>query len=117
MDLLPNGYPLCIYGVPAYPHRPQLQAPFRGPGLTHEQEEWNTAMSSVRVSVEWIFADIVNYFKFLDFKKNLKIHLSAVGKMYMVCAMMHNARCCLYETTTSRYFNIDPPSLEEYFVQ
>jgi hypothetical protein len=40
-------------------------------------------MSEVRVSVEWIFADIINYFKFLDFKKNLKIQLSAVGKMYI----------------------------------
>ena len=37
-------------------------------------------MSSVRVSAEWIFKDIINYFKFLDFKKNLKVQLSVVGK-------------------------------------
>lgn len=24
-----NGDPLCIYGDPAYPHRPQLQGPFK----------------------------------------------------------------------------------------
>ena len=30
-------------------------------------------MSEVRVSVEWIFGDIINYFKFLDYKKNLKV--------------------------------------------
>ena len=30
-------------------------------------------MSAVRESVEWLFADIINYFKFLDFKKNLSI--------------------------------------------
>ena len=40
-------------------------------------------MSSVRVSEKWIFGDIINFFKFLDFKKNLKIQLSAVGKMYI----------------------------------
>ena len=28
-------------------------------------------MSEVRVSVEWIFGDIINYFKFLDFKNLL----------------------------------------------
>ena len=49
-------------------------------------------MSEVRVSVEWIFADIVNYFKFLDLKKNLKkIGLIAVGKMYLSCALIQNA--------------------------
>ena len=49
-------------------------------------------MSSVSQAVEWIFGDIVNFFKFLDFKKNLKIGLSPVGKMYIVSALLHNAR-------------------------
>ena len=41
-------------------------------------------MSSITVSVEWVFGDVTNYYKFLDFRKNLKIQLSAVGKMYCV---------------------------------
>lgn len=41
-------------------------------------------MNYVRVLVEWLFGDIVNYFVFLDFNKNLKIGLSFVGKMYIV---------------------------------
>ena len=61
-------------------------------------------MSSVRVSVEWIFGDIVNFFKFLDFKKNLKIQLRAVGKMYITCTLLQNARSCLYGSTTSTFF-------------
>ena len=52
-------------------------------------------MSKVKAEVEWIFADVVNYFKFLDFKKNLKISLSAVGKMYLSCAIILNAHTCL----------------------
>ena len=43
---------------------------------------YNASMSAVRSSVEWLFGDIINYFKSLDFKKNLKIGLSGVGKMY-----------------------------------
>ena len=73
-------------------------------------------MSKVRVSVEWVFGDIINYFKFLDFKKNLKVQLSAVGEMYIVCALLQNARCCLYGSTTSEYFDIQPPSLVDYFI-
>lgn len=67
-SVFPNGDLMCIYGDPAYPLRPQLQAPFRIANLTEEQQLWNQRMSSVRVSVEWLFGDIINYFKFLDFK-------------------------------------------------
>jgi len=112
----PNGDLLCIYGDPAYPLRLQLQAPFKGARLTPAQQDWNHSMSEVRVAVEWVFGDVVNYFKFLDFKKNLKIGLSAVGKMYLSCAIIQNAHTCLYGSTTSAYFGVDPPSIEEYFL-
>ena len=110
-----NGNPLCIYGDPAYPLRIHLQTGFKGANITPDQELWNTKMSAVRTSVEWIFGDIINYFKFLDFKKNLKIGLSPVSKMYIVCALLHNARCCLYGNITSKYFDLDPPTIREYF--
>lgn len=74
------GDPLCIYGDPAYTLRRHLQKPYQFPNLNARQLEFNRSMSSVRVSVEWIFGDIINYFKFTDFKKNLKIELSAVGR-------------------------------------
>ena len=67
------------------------------------------------MSVEWLFGDIINYFKFLDFKKDLKIGLSAVGKMYIVCALLQNAITCLYGSNTSRYFQLNPPEINEYF--
>ena len=73
-------------------------------------------MSKVCISVEWLFGDIINYFKFLDFKKYLKIGLSAVGKMYIVCALLRNAHTCLYNSNTSEFFEIDPPRLDEYFI-
>ena len=97
----PNGQPLCIYGEPAYPHRLHLQRPFqRRAGLTEEEQAFNQSMSQVRVSVEWVFGDIVNYFKFTDFKKNLKIGLSSVGKIYSVCAVLRNALTCLHGSNT-----------------
>ena len=65
------------------------------------------------MSVEWLFGDIVNYFKFLDFKKNLS--LSAVGKMYVVCAILRNALTCMYTNSTSEYFALDPPTIDEHY--
>ena len=62
-------------------------------------------MKVVCVTVEWIFGDI-SYFKFLDFKKDLKIGLSSV----------HNAPTILYGNTTSQYFDINPPTLGDYFI-
>ena len=85
--------------------------------MTPLQNEWNKEMSSVRVSVEWIFGDVINYYKFLDFRKNLKIELSAVGKMYIICALLQNARSCFYGNSTSSFFDCNPPSIQENFRQ
>ena len=113
--ILAAGKPLCIYGDPGYPLRVNLQGPFKNAVLTPQMEAYNAAMSSVRSSVEWLFGDIINYFKFLDFKKNLKIGLSSVGKMYIVCALLRNSLTCLYGNNTSEFFECDPPDLSAYF--
>ncbi|CAH3117056.1 unnamed protein product [Porites lobata] len=68
----PTGQQMCIYGDLTYPLRVNLMAPFRGAALTAQMEAFNDSMSNVRTSVEWLFGDIVEYFKFMDFKKTLK---------------------------------------------
>ncbi|XP_046863425.1 uncharacterized protein LOC124457185 [Xenia sp. Carnegie-2017] len=111
-----DGRPLCIYGDPAYPQRIHLQAPFRHGVITDRMKEFNKQMSSVRVSVEWLFGDVINSFRFMDFKKNLKIGLSSVGKAYIVCALLRNSLTCMYGNITSKFFQLDPPALENYFI-
>lgn len=110
----PAGDVLCIYGDPAYPLREQLMAPYRENVLTPDMEEFNRAMSQVRVSVEWLFGDIVESFKFIDYKKTQKIGLSAIGKQYIVSALFRNILTCLYGNLASDFFEIQPPSLIEY---
>ena len=112
----PAGREICLHGDPAYPLRVHLQAPFRVGVLTRPMEMFNESMSAVRASVEWLFADIINYFKFLDFKKDLKIGLSQVGKIYIVCAILRNALTCLYSNTTADFFGLEPPALSDYFI-
>ena len=100
----PAGHPLRLYGDPAYPLRVHLQAPFRNTVLTQQKEDFNNSMSAVCSSVEWLFSDVINDFKFLDVKKILKIGFSSVGKMYVVSALLRNAITCLYGNTTSSFF-------------
>ena len=111
-----TGQPMCLYGDPAYLLRVHLQTPFRNAVLAPHIQDFNTSMSVVRVSVEWLFGEIINYFKFMDFKKNLKINLSSVGKMYIVSAILRNALTCLYGNSTSDFYQLDPPTLQEYFL-
>ena len=104
-----NGEPLCIYGDPAYPLEIHLQGPYRNPNMP-EKALYNEAMSGVRVAVEWLFGNITEYFK-----RQMKLNRSAVGKMYIVCGLLQNAHTCLYGNLTSSKFDLQPPSLEEYF--
>ena len=80
----------------------RLWRPFKGANLTPAEQQFNKAMSQVSVSVEWLFDDIVNYFAFLDFKKNLKIGLSPVGKMYIVCPLKKRPQLSL----SIKYFEV-----------
>ena len=90
------GQAVCVYGDPAYPLRVQMQGPFRYGVLTPQMQQYNTEMSAVRSSVEWLFGDVINSFKFNNFKKDLKLFLSSFGKIYVVSVILRNAMTCLY---------------------
>ena len=68
-----------------------MQAPLRNVEITPEMREFNREMSRVTVSVEWMFGNITNYFSFIDFKKQMKLHLSPIDKIYFVAALLQNA--------------------------
>ena len=64
-----TGEVMSIDGETAYLLWVRLQAPYRNP-YTPEMQNFNRAMRTVRVSVEWLFGDITNYFRFVDLKKS-----------------------------------------------
>ena len=109
----PAGHPMCI-SDPAYPLRVQLQASFGNVVLTPEVQAFNSSLTSVGSCVEWVFVYIVNFFKFSDFKKNLKIGLSNIGKLSIVSDVVQNT--CLYGNLTSEFFfHVQPSTPQEYF--
>ena len=82
--------------------------------VTNLFEKW--CQKIFLLSVKWVFRNIANYFKFIYYKKkHWKIAVSAVGKQYIVCALVRNALNCLYGNTTSKFCNVDPPNLKAYF--
>jgi len=101
------GY--SLYGDPAYPLTPFLLSPYKGANLSADQMRFNEVMSSVRVSVEWEFHDIINAWKYLDFKAALKIYLSPVGNYYLLGILLTNIRTCLNrKNQVSMFFDLDP---------
>ena len=109
--------PICLYTNLGFPIRAQLQTGFKNLGnLTPQQNDYNKKMSTLRITVEQLLAHIVNHFAFLDFKKKHKLYGGPIGNMYLCCALLANAKTCLYGNGTSEYFDLDLPTSEEYFV-
>ena len=75
----PNGEPYVLYGDPAYGLSRNIVSPFRGHGLSLREKGFNRDMSSVRVSVEWTFGKLVQYFAYLDFKKTRRSFCSQLA--------------------------------------
>jgi hypothetical protein len=47
----------------------------------------------------------------------LKIGLSSIGKKYVVAAILRtmNALTCMHTNNTSKFFEVVPPAIDEYF--
>ena len=88
--------------------------PYKDANVTEEQLNFNKVMSSQRICLEWSFADIMKSFSLIDFKKNLKLHLQPLGKLYKVAVILMNCRCCLHGNQTSQFFGVNPPTIDEY---
>ena len=112
----PNGEPYVLYGDPAYGLSQNILSPFCGLNLSLQEKKFNKEMSSVRISVEWSFGKLLQYFAYLDFKKNQKILLQPIGKYYLVGTILTNCHTCLYGSNTTTFFGVQPPSMETYLL-
>ena len=98
-----------VYGDPAYIHFMHIYKHLSVMLFWHKKCVYSIP--------PWVlFGDILNYFKFVDFKKNLKIGLSSIVKMYVVsvllCAMQWHVFIIIRHPVI---FNLEPPTLQEYF--
>ena len=104
-----------IYGDSAYLLRPWMQRPFTRGICSDGESDFNTRMSEVRVSVEQNYKDLKQLWCSQDFARRLKVRHAPIGLLYKMSALLTNFRVCLYKGgQITAYYNLDPPSLEEY---
>jgi hypothetical protein len=107
-EIMPRNQPgvqiYSLYGDPAYPQSQYLVGGYRNPAPNSVEAQWNTAMSKVRISVEWGFKEITQVWTFLDFRRNMKIFKFPVAKYYIVAAFLCNIRNCFYLNQTATYY-------------
>ena len=77
-------------------------------------ERYNEAMSAVRMSVDWLFGNIVNFSNFSILRKISEVLLVQLEKCTL-CAILRNAITCMYTSSTSEHFALDSPTIEDYF--
>ena len=85
-----------------------------GTQLTDPQKAFNTAISGVRIAVEWGFGNLLNQFQFLDLKQPEQLLKSPIGKYYLSGVFLFNCYTCFNGGEKSTYFDLAPPSLDEY---
>ena len=105
----------ALYGDLAYAQSIYLLGGFWKPPAHSNEAMFNRHMSSVRITVEWGFGDIVNKWKFLDFRSAMKIFEMPVGESYTNGAFLGNICNCLYGNKTQQYFGALQLSPDEYF--
>ena len=106
--------PFSLYGDPAYPQSALLFGGFRNPPDGSDRALFNTAMSKVRESVEWGFAQIVTTWPFLNSKLSMKIFETPVARYYILAAFLSNLRNCIYHNQIAKFFDCRPLNLDEY---
>jgi nuclease HARBI1 len=104
-----------IYGDPAYGVTDWTLSGYKGYLDDEKRKQFNKLMSSVREAVEWNFGLLKALWKFIDFKKQHKILLSPVARIILVAMLLTNCHTCYHEgNQISMYFDLKPPSLEQY---
>lgn len=104
-----------LYGDQGYHTNDFIVSPWKSAVLSLEQQQFNKAMSTVRIAVEWQFGRITNYWHFLDLRSAMKVFQTPVARFHMVGVLLSNCHACITGSNqTSQFFGLSPPSLSEY---
>ncbi len=109
-----NNNPVRVFGDKAYAIHTNLITPYKGENLTQDEQNFNLEMSTFREPVEWSFKLTGSLFAFVNYKHNLKIYLQPVATYYGVATILTNCHTCLNGNQISQFYDMDPPSLEQY---
>lgn len=105
-----------LYGDPAYGCNEWMTCPFSLAQPGSPEQMFNRDMSSVRESVEWSFGRLKTLWPTCAYAAKNKIRHFAVGKMWLVAALLTNCHTCMQPrgNQISMYFNLMPPTVHDY---
>ena len=111
-----NGYGMvyAMYGDLVYVQSIYLLSGFWKPPTGSDEALLNRQMSSVHITVEWGFGDVVEKWKFLDFHSAMKIFEMPIAEFYTNGAFLSNICNCLYGNKTQQYFGAVQLTLDKY---
>jgi hypothetical protein len=74
-------------------------------------------LNSIRIYQEHTYRDLKMICKSLNYRANLKMNASAVGRMVLVSVILRNAFNCMNYGQVSVYFTMRPPTLDHWTSQ
>ena len=104
----------ALYGDLAYAQSAYVLGGFCNIDTNSDEAAYNRLLTSVRITVEWGFAELVEHWKFLDFQSAMKIFQCPVAQYYINAAFLSNIQNCLLGNRTQQYFNAQQLTINEY---
>lgn len=85
-----------MFGESGYNAQWFLEFHFPEENLNNKQCAFNKGMTAGSIIEEWIFNDVKNYWKAVDFKRKMCVLESPVGAMYKAAILLTNIRASIY---------------------
>ena len=80
----------ALYGDLAYAQSAYVLGGFHNVDMDSDEAAYNRLLSSVHITVEWGFAELVEHWKFLDFRLAMEIFQCPVAQYYINAAFLSN---------------------------
>ena len=109
-----NGPIYSLYGDLAYLQSSYLLGGFWNVINGTDRANFNRLMSSICITVEWGYCEIIEQWKFLDFCQAMRIFQSPVAQYYINTAFLPNLCNCMIGNKTTNYFDAHQMTIEEY---
>lgn len=71
-------------------------------------------MSPLKNFVKWEFGKVVELFEYLKYEPYGNMLVSRQALFYTVATLMKNIHICVNAGQSSNYFDVGPPTLDEY---
>lgn len=115
LPLSGNGDQFVIFGDSGYPLINSIIRPYTEPAEGSPEHIFNTEMAKQRVTVEWSFHSVNQYFSVTHFLPRQRLGITPIGNEYQLSIFFTNClTCCKGGNAIGDHFDLTPPTLQAY---